>query len=68
MATTTITTTTAEDQRLVVAFGTYLGLGRNANQSEIKQYLIKTMNDIVVNQEERANVIALTPPAPISPT
>lgn len=68
MATTTITTTAPEDARLVVAFGTFLKLGRNATQGEIVADLRRYMTNIVVEQERLAAISALVPAAPIAPT
>ena len=41
MATFTVTTTAAEDARLVVAYGKELGLGRNATGAEIKAKILQ---------------------------
>lgn len=68
MATTTINTTAGEDARLVVAFGTFLRLGRNATQAEITAYLRQVLTNIVIQQEQLAAAAALTPAAPIAPT
>lgn len=68
MAITTITTTAAEDARLVVAFGTYLRLGRNATAAEIKQAIASWITGIVVDQEQQASIKALAAPTLISPT
>jgi hypothetical protein len=54
MATTTINTTGAEDSRLVVAFGTFLNLGRNATQAEIKAALVAWLTSVVNDQEYQA--------------
>jgi hypothetical protein len=67
MATTTITTTGPEDARLVVAFGKYLGFGRNATQGEIVADLRRYMTQVVKDQEYFAQVAALTPATPIAP-
>jgi hypothetical protein len=68
MATTTFTTTAAEDTRMTVAFGTYLGKGRNATAAEIKAWTIDQWKTIVYNEEQKAAQAALTPPTPIAPT
>lgn len=68
MATTTITTTAPEDSRLIVAFGTFLRLGRNATQGEIVANLRQYMTNIVIEQERQAAIAALTPATPIAPT
>lgn len=67
MATTTINTTGAEDARLVVAFGTYLRLGRNATQGEIVAELRRFLTRIVLDQE-RATAEAALVITPIAPT
>jgi hypothetical protein len=66
MATTTINTTAAEDSRLVVAFGTFLNLGRNATQAEIKAALVAWLTSVVNEQEYQAakKAIAITNIAP----
>ena len=68
MATTTINTTGAEDARLVVAFGKYLGLGRNATQGEIVAYLRSHLTQIVRDQDDAAAWAARVPATPIAPT
>lgn len=68
MAATTINTTAGEDARLVVAFGKYLSLGRNATQAEIVADLRRYMTSIVADQERTVQVAALAPAAPIAPT
>lgn len=67
-AVTTITTTAPDDARLVVAFGKYLGLGRNATQGEIVADLRRYMTNVVTTQEDIAARAALVPGAPISPS
>lgn len=52
--TTTITTTAQDDQRLATAFGTRLGLGRNANAAEIKNALINWLRAVVIEEERVA--------------
>lgn len=56
MATLTITTTAPQDARIVAAFGTYLGLGRNATAAEVKQEVINYLTLLVRAQEENAAV------------
>lgn len=68
MATTTINTTAPEDARLVVAFGTYLHLGRNATQAEIVADLRRYLTNVVIEQERQAALVALVPATPIAPT
>ena len=67
MATLTITTTAAQDARLVVAFGARLGLGRNATAAEIKADIINFVR-AVVNDQERIAVVEANPPAAFDPT
>lgn len=50
-ASTTITTTGAEDARIVVAFGDYLRLGRNATQGEVKSAISVFVQGVVFNYE-----------------
>lgn len=60
MATTTITTTAAQDSRLVVAFGSRLqtrdanNVRRNATAAEIKADLIRYMTRVVLEEERAA--------------
>jgi hypothetical protein len=60
MATTTITTTAAQDSRLVVAFGSRLqtrdanNVRRNATAAEIKADLIRYMTQVVLEEESAA--------------
>ena len=60
MATTTITTTAAQDSRLVVAFGSRLqtrdanNVRRNATAAEIKAALIRYMTRVVLEEERAA--------------
>ena len=72
MAVTTITTTSGQDSRLVVAFGIQLGLGRNATQAEIKAAMIDYLRGIVFLTEnqtaEAAALAGVTPPASFDPT
>lgn len=72
MATLTITTTAAQDARLVVAFGAHLGLGRNATAAEIKADIVQYLVRVVKANEEKAAVAAavaaISLPAPIDPT
>lgn len=51
MATLTITTTSTEDQRIVKAFGRYLGLGRNATGAEVKGAIIDFVKSVVRDGE-----------------
>lgn len=54
MATLTITTTAAQDARIVVAFGKRLGLERNATSAEVKAAVIDYIKQIVFDQEAAA--------------
>lgn len=54
MATTTINTTAGEDSRIVVAFGTFLNLGRNATQAEVKAAMVAWLTAVVNDQEFQA--------------
>lgn len=73
MATLTITTTAAQDARLVVAFGRKLnlvngsGAPRNATAAEIKADIISYVR-AVVNDQERLAVVAANPSAAFDPT
>jgi hypothetical protein len=67
MATITFNTTAAEDTRMAVSFGTFLGRGRNATAAEIKAWTILQWQTIVFNEEQKAQQAALTPPTPIAP-
>lgn len=58
MATMTITTTGAQDARIVKAFGSYLGLGRNATAAEVKAEVINFIRLTVRAQEEAAATAA----------
>lgn len=53
MATVTITTTSAEDARIVKAFGRYLGLGRNATAAEVKTALATFLKSVVRDGERQ---------------
>lgn len=66
MATTTINTTAAEDTRISVSFGTFLNLGRNATQAEVKAALVAWLTSVVNAQEYEAQrrAIAVTNIAP----
>jgi len=67
MAITTITTTAAEDARIIVAFGNKLGLGRPATGAEVKSDIAKYIARVVTEDEARVAAMA-TPAVPISPT
>ena len=53
MATLTITTTAAQDARLVKAFGTELGLPGNASAAQIRGAVIVYLIEVVKRQEQR---------------
>jgi hypothetical protein len=66
VATLTITTTAAQDARLVVAFGTRLRLGRDATGPEIKAHLLAYVRSVVIDEEAKAKALsaaASDPPA-----
>lgn len=67
MGTLTINTTTDQDARIVAAFGTYLGLGRNATGAEVKARVIQFVREVVQQQERIAQEAAITP-TPLDPT
>lgn len=60
MATLTINTTAPQDVRIAKAFGTYLGLGRNATAAEVKAEVINFIRLTVEAQEKAAAVKAAT--------
>ena len=69
MATITITTTSAEDTRIAAAFGTMLGLNRNATAAEIKAWVVGRLKDAVFGEEQRiAAFNAAAAVSPIAPT
>lgn len=69
MATITITTTTADDQRVAPAFGNYLGLPGNANTAQVKSAIIDFVKNVVFSYEKRqAEITADAGVTPISPT
>ncbi len=70
MATTTITTTAAQDARIAPAVGARLGLDvpRNATQAEVKAHLVAYLTGIVRDYEAQQSIAAIVPAAPITPT
>ena len=75
MGTLTITTTAAQDARIVDAFGKELGLTdaqgnpRNATGAEAKALIIQRgIRDIVNRQEDAAGKAAVLAPAALNPT
>jgi hypothetical protein len=68
MGTLTITTTGAQDARIVDAFGKRLNLGRNATAGEVKQQVIQFLVNAVQEQEQRTAIQdALNAIVPIDP-
>ena len=67
MAILTITTTAAHAGRVSVAFGTELGLGRNATNAEVKAKVIEYIKGVVFAQEDIATKAAIVTPQ-ITPT
>jgi hypothetical protein len=69
VATLTITTTGAQDARIVYAFGKALNLGRDATGPEVKAaviaYITNTVRGIEARDAAEAAAAAVTP---ISPT
>ena len=51
MSTLTITTTAAQDVRLVAAVGKSQGLGRDATPAEAKAFVIQLIRQLVQQQE-----------------
>ncbi len=68
MATQTITTTGAEDTRILEAFGNYLRLAGNATAAQVKAAQIDWVRTIVRDYEKRKAILALVPAADIAPT
>jgi hypothetical protein len=68
MPSQTITTTAQQAQRLATALGVKLGLGRDANADEIKQYGIDCYRAVVHEYEAEQRRIALNTPDPFEPT
>ena len=58
MGTITITTTTAQDQRIAPAFGDHLQLGGNANGAQVKGELIAHIKRIVRRYEVKVATAA----------
>ena len=58
MSTLTITTTAAQDARIVKAFGARLGLGRDATGGEVKANVVQFLRDVVHQTEQEAAVKA----------
>ena len=61
MATLTITLENTKVARIQRAFGRHLGLGRDANTAELRQFIIARLKEVVRAQEwnEEAEKIAL---------
>lgn len=64
MATLTITTTGAQDSRIVAAFGKRLNLGRDATAAEVKAAVIQFVVGAVVEQEQLAAAATIQPFTP----
>lgn len=64
----TINTTAPQAQRLAVAFGRELGLGRNATADEIKAAVITYLRRVVILQERGIAEAQITPPSVFDPT
>ena len=68
----TITTTSAQAQRIATAVGNYLNLGRDATAVEAKAFVIDSLKEIVIGYERRileAEAKANMPsPQPFDPT
>ena len=68
MATLTITTTTAQDLRLVSAYGLFLNLvdangdPRTATAAEIKSSIINSIKQVVFDQENKVEIEAISIP------
>jgi len=58
MATLTITTTGAQDQRIVAAFGAKLGLPGNASGAQVKADVIGYIKGVVHSYETQQAAIA----------
>jgi hypothetical protein len=69
MATFTITTPTAQDPRILTAFGRRLNLGRDATGAEVKQQIINFLINAVQEQETATAVsTAVAGVSPITPS
>lgn len=68
MATTSFTTSPAEDARIVAAVGKILRLGRNATQAEVKAYVVSLLVIAIQGQEQNDKLGAITGPDAITPT
>ena len=60
MPTLTINTTTTQATRIAVAYGSKLGLNRNATAAEIKQAVISEIRQVVRSYEHRIQAEAIT--------
>ncbi len=67
MATMTITTTAPQDARIVAAYGSMLGLGRNATAAEVKADVINYIRTSVQSYEKQQAIAAISI-APLDPT
>lgn len=60
MPTLTIDLTAAQANRLTAAFGKAHGLGRDATNAEVRQYVIDFLKAVVVDKERSAAIDAIT--------
>lgn len=67
MAQIIINTTAEQDARVSPAFGSILGLGRNATADEVKGAIIQWVRGQVQDYERRVNMQTFVP-APLDPT
>ena len=67
MAVLTITTTAPQDARIVAAYGSKLGLGRNATGAEVKAHIISEIKQVVEQFEHAEQASAIIVPS-IDPT
>ena len=58
MGTLTITTTGAQDTRIIAALGKRLGLAGNANAAQVKAWTIEQIKQMVYEEERAAARIA----------
>lgn len=74
MASITITTSAAQDQRLGPAFGDLLqvrnaqGAQRNATVAEVKAWIVAQMRQVVIAYEDRIARAAVAPPDSFDPS
>lgn len=69
MATLTINTTAQQGARIAEAFGSHLGLNRNATGAEVKQAVIRYVVDVVHSYEtEKQAKLAIAGVDKVTPT